>query len=509
MKNCFRPQVVFTLDFSKVLLNVVSVFLLSVLASVFNPVSAQSVNVVEDPCMSLSATMQTSRGTETSLKKLQLSALDSSLYKYWNKSSEDRLVKIKKIEESLNNRKDKNVVSYVVDPCDPGGGRGGCTINPPIPWDDTSLCGAGSITMSATPGSGGNIVYWYEDYSSTSPFYIGNSVTVSVSASRYYYLSSFNTTTGCESYKISVYITVGGWGVDGNISAPVTAIYLGQSVTISSTGGTGVPHYWCSSNGGASWNVFSDSYIGQTSFTYTPAAIGTYRFMLRNKTGCGFCYDNGTCPNYPYVDIMVINASPALPSIQTSFIYAYNNLVVAEVTNANINQIAYSSFESADKGYWTYSGVPVGSLIDVGRTGNKYYNLSSGNIQRAGLPVGKYVVTYWSNGDPGITGTNYTLNSKITEGTINGWILYRVTFTLSTGSSTITISGSSKIDEIRLHPHNAYMNTSTFDPLVGKTSEIDANNRIIYYIYDEFNRLKVIKDQNGHIRKSYTYNYKN
>lgn len=504
-----------TLPASKSLLSPISFARVSFLAAfILSAVSVfgQTTNVV-DPCMSLTSTTQSAKGAETNTRKLQLSSIDSSLYKYWNSSSEELAVKVKKVEQELNKKSAANkaavgAVTYVVDPCDPGGGGGGCTISPPL-TDDPSRCGPGVVTLAATPGAGGNTIYWYEDYSSVTPFATGLSTNVTVSVNRYYYATSFNTSTGCESSKIAIYVSIGGWGVDGSISTTVTAIYLGQSVTISSTGGTGVPHYWCSSNGGTSWNVFSDSYIGLTSFTFTPATTGTFRFMLRNKTGCGFCYDNGSCPNYPYVDVLVLNSSAPALTRPSAFIYGYNNsLVIAEAINTTVSKIAYSSFESIDKGNWNYSGTPTGNSSDPGRTGLKYYQLSSGSIQRTSLPADRYQITYWSNGDPTITGTNYSQVSKRSEPPINGWILYTITFTLSGANSSVTITGTAKIDELRLYPAAAYMITSTYDPLVGKTSETDINGRTIYYVYDEFNRLKLLKDQNGNIKKQLVYNYK-
>jgi hypothetical protein len=99
--------------------------------------------------------------------------------------------------------------------------------------------------------------------------------------------------------------------VDGTISANTTSICLGQSVTISGTGGTGTRYYWASTNGGSTWNVFSQQYGGQSSFTYTPTAAGTYRFHLRNQNSCGFCFSLGTCTTNPYVDV-VVNPTPSV-----------------------------------------------------------------------------------------------------------------------------------------------------------------------------------------------------
>ena len=51
------------------------------------------------------------------------------------------------------------------------------------------------------------------------------------------------------------------------------------------------------------------------------------------------------------------------------------------------------------------------------------------------------------------------------------------------------------------------MTTYTYDPLVGMTSQCDANNKITYYEYDSFNRLKTIRDQDGKVIKTIDYQY--
>ena len=55
---------------------------------------------------------------------------------------------------------------------------------------------------------------------------------------------------------------------------------------------------------------------------------------------------------------------------------------------------------------------------------------------------------------------------------------------------------------------SAQVTTYTYDPLVGMTSQTDPNGQTIYYQYDDFNRLKLIKDQAGDIIQQYSYNYK-
>jgi len=207
--------------------------------------------------------------------------------------------------------------------------------------------------------------------------------------------------------------------------------------------------------------------------------------------------------------------SPAPPNVAfalltpTTYIYGYNNrLPIAVVSNARADQVAYTSFESADQGYWTYSGAPTGSATTPGRTGIRYYPLSAGNIRRTGLPPGKYLLSYWSSARATVSGTNYALVGQSAGTAINGWTYYETVFTLSANNSSITLSGSVNLDELRLHPFEAQMVTTTFDPLVGKTSETDANNVTLYYEYDAFNRLQNVRDQRGYIRKTYQYTYK-
>jgi YD repeat-containing protein len=56
---------------------------------------------------------------------------------------------------------------------------------------------------------------------------------------------------------------------------------------------------------------------------------------------------------------------------------------------------------------------------------------------------------------------------------------------------------------------DAMVTTYTYDPLVGVTSVTDPKGYVIYYEYDQFNRLKQVKDQDGKILSANKYHYKN
>lgn len=71
--------------------------------------------------------------------------------------------------------------------------------------------------------------------------------------------------------------------------------------------------------------------------------------------------------------------------------------------------------------------------------------------------------------------------------------------------TSVTITGSGLIDELRLHPENANMVSYTYEPMVGVTSTNDANNTITYTEYDNLNRVKLIRDKDKNILKRYDY----
>lgn len=179
----------------------------------------------------------------------------------------------------------------------------------------------------------------------------------------------------------------------------------------------------------------------------------------------------------------------------------YNNMM-AECTNADSSSVAFTSFETQAKGRWGYNQAGVAS-DNTAPTGSYAYGLSSGNISLAGLTsTAKYIVSYWSK-----TGSSYTVtgSSSVKQGkTINGWTYFEH---LVTGTSSVSISGTGSIDEVRLYPSVAQMTSYTYSPLIGITSQCDLDNKITYYFYDSIGRLKWIKDQDGNIVKTFQYHY--
>jgi hypothetical protein len=186
--------------------------------------------------------------------------------------------------------------------------------------------------------------------------------------------------------------------------------------------------------------------------------------------------------------------------ISRIYLWDYNKTYpIAEVINADSTHVAYTSFESEGSGNWS---IPSSARnITDWRTGKKSFNLSAGTISKSGLNSSlSYKITYW------IKSGSATVNSSAgTSGaSINSWTYYEH---LISGATSVSVSGSGTIDELRLFPINAQMTTYTYIPLVGVSSQADANSRITYFEYDDYGRLFTVRDPYYNILKKYCYNY--
>ena len=187
------------------------------------------------------------------------------------------------------------------------------------------------------------------------------------------------------------------------------------------------------------------------------------------------------------------------------YIWDYQSLYpVAEVVNATEAEVAYTSFEADGKGNWSFAGNVLNDPSAI--TGNRSYNLSNGAVSKSTglLSTSFYTVSYWTKNASAFSITGTQAGFPIAGPVVNGWRFFQHKIT---GVTSVTISGSGFIDELRLYPSKAQMSTSTYEPLIGATARVDANNRISYYDYDAAGRLKTIRDQNLNVRKVFCYNY--
>ncbi|OOG76431.1 hypothetical protein [Algoriphagus sp. A40] len=186
----------------------------------------------------------------------------------------------------------------------------------------------------------------------------------------------------------------------------------------------------------------------------------------------------------------------------SSFIYGYDGkYLIAEATNSSVGNIAFTSFETNEKGGWTYAGAESPVMAGQAKTGNNVYLLNNGQVSKS--VTGTYKLSFWARKNSASAAT-LTINGTAYSGTLDDtWRLVEVT-----GSASVTISGSGTIiDELRVHPSNSLMTTYTIKPQIGMWSMVDSKNLGIYYQYDPFGRLETVKNEDGHILKHYEYTY--
>jgi hypothetical protein len=234
---------------------------------------------------------------------------------------------------------------------------------------------------------------------------------------------------------------------------------------------------------------------------YAPLKIEDFNLAKNNPNGA---------PDENYTSEIEFNffdpqSNPTQLSLRNgtkkSYVWDYfNDYPIAEVTNASIADVAFTSFEGDGKGQWTFAPSAINSTAAF--TGKKSYSLGSGDVVKDGIKTTQeYIVSYWCYGAaPLVSGeTKHRIGSNI-----NGWTYHEHVID---NVSKVTLNGTSTIDELRLFPVGAQMTTFTFDPTIGRTSATDPNGRTTFYDY-ELNRLKQLRDTERNIVSKYDYQFK-
>ncbi|NVM62237.1 hypothetical protein FHW88_000513 [Mucilaginibacter sp. SG538B] len=160
-----------------------------------------------------------------------------------------------------------------------------------------------------------------------------------------------------------------------------------------------------------------------------------------------------------------------------SYQWGYNKQYpVVVIANAASNEFYAENFEES-----TAANVTTGT----GHTGTRFYN-GSYTVNWTRPNSRSYVISYW-----------YLSNGS--------WLLQNA---IPYTGSSYTLTGGSAYDDIRIYPVDSQMSTYTYLPLIGMTSATDAKNLTTYYEYDDFQRLKNVKDKDGNIVKHDEYHYK-
>lgn len=212
-------------------------------------------------------------------------------------------------------------------------------------------------------------------------------------------------------------------------------------------------------------------------------------------------------------------------NVKASLIYDdLGEQTIAGVDNASSGLAAFTSFEKSASGGWVFPGSNVVSNSFL--TGKSAFHFQAGQAETIEKNFnnqvdGLYRVSFWAKSGPafvfrtlvGTTSFQPVAPKFSYQNTATGWTYYEFElqgekiYIRNTNPAT-GLHESVIIDELRAYPSDAQMTSYTYDPLVGKTSENDENNRITYYQHDVFGRIKNLYDQNRNLIKTYEYNYK-
>lgn len=277
----------------------------------------------------------------------------------------------------------------------------------------------------------------------------------------------------------------------------------------------------------AMYDLNIDVPLGYTA--YTGMSMGSPVVNPYNKVVAAF---QGTVPQYmeKSTDIKLTDSKANPLETQVNNMDLYKSMIwdtktgkkLAEVTGAQYADIAFSGFESSVKGNLQYdetyieasSNVPGGAISggQVLRALN-----TSAPLTHPGLTAGKeYILSFWCKSIPppsfGGGGLGTIPITQVYAG--NGWKLYTAHFTPNNNSPVgfAAIGSPSSpftyyLDDVRIYPATATMQTYNYTPLFGISSAVDGQGRITYYEYDKLGRPSVVRDQQGNIiSKTKVYN---
>jgi RHS Repeat. len=188
---------------------------------------------------------------------------------------------------------------------------------------------------------------------------------------------------------------------------------------------------------------------------------------------------------------------------------------IARITGGRFLESAYSSFETtANDSDWRGGGgqvltryndqdAPVG-MYCTNNTGTSGYITTYDKQLVAG---NTYVLTFWEKGGTvTIRNSGAVVVSNTILQTKGSWQQREIRVQSVSGNLGIIPAGY--IDDVRLYPLGAQMESYTYNQLGAVTTSTDSKGYTTYYEYDQFNRLLRVKDRQGRILQDYTYHLK-
>jgi RHS repeat-associated protein len=204
------------------------------------------------------------------------------------------------------------------------------TINP-IPGSpsvsNNAICGPGSVSLSGSPGSNANTLRWYDQSSGGTLLTTSTSYAPSLSSTTNYWVSSYNTSTSCESSRTQVTATIN--TVPSQASSSGAARCGTGTVFISaSAGANGTTVRW--------YNASSGGTLLTTDLSYTtPSLSSSTNYWIST-------YHSGTvCESSRTMVTATINPVPSSPSTTNGSRCGSGSVSLSATVGANGNAVRW------------------------------------------------------------------------------------------------------------------------------------------------------------------------
>ena len=217
-------------------------------------------------------------------------------------------------------------------------------------------------------------------------------------------------------------------------------------------------------------------------------------------------------------NIRQVHRNYDVPSV---LVYGHHRtLPVAVVQNALRNQVAFTSFEQAEStmdGEWLVEQTKIIDGNQAGNSGAKVgrYFIRNGKVSKSLTSnLTRSVVSgYVRNGSSSNPTSTLTLSGassvslKFTPPDDEGWAYFEYTFN-PTNLAGLELRCTADLDEVRLFPVGALMNTATYyddTRLLAGQGTPDGN--VVSFAYDSHRRLIETRDFDGNVVLANEYNY--
>ncbi len=216
-----------------------------------------------------------------------------------------------------------------------------------------------------------------------------------------------------------------------------------------------------------------------------------------------------------------------LDGTRTTWLYGYSQaLPIGMAKNAARGEVQYFNFEESASSLITSDERKTGEksmkaieFLSSSAASEIEFSLKENTVYRVSFWAKKGTAALTSQPILGFSGQGLPPQTHVAGAlqTTGQWEYFEGTITpaqagqitMSVGAGTGAGSGQYHyVDDIRIHPIDAQMETYVYDPLSLQVSAItNENNITTYYEYDAMGRLIHIRDQDRNLRKRYVYNY--